>query len=125
MQSDQGAIGGGHDRLRVARKWRRKGLKRLNPRPEMAPLDSFDPQACALARSTRDGQAVARRPEMAPQGLEKIESAPGNGMVPKDSTPKIWGLGAPFLGSLGRIPGHCLLSCGFPADCGAGAGPWP
>jgi hypothetical protein len=30
----------------------------------------------------------SRRPEMAPQGLEKIESAPGNGMASEASNPQ-------------------------------------
>jgi hypothetical protein len=35
-----------------------------------------------------DLTAKRSRPEMAPQRLEKIESAPGNGMVPEDSNPQ-------------------------------------
>jgi hypothetical protein len=41
------------------------------------PLDQF------LAKT-----AKRRRPEMAPQRLEKIESAPGNGMVSEASKPQ-------------------------------------
>ena len=36
------------------------------------------------------GLAVASRPEMVPQRLENIDSAPGNGMAPEASTPNIW-----------------------------------
>jgi hypothetical protein len=35
-----------------------------------------------------DLTAKRSRPEMAPQRLENIESAPGNGMVPEDSNPQ-------------------------------------
>jgi hypothetical protein len=35
-----------------------------------------------------DLTAKRSRPEMPPQRLEKIESAPGNGMAPEDSNPQ-------------------------------------
>jgi hypothetical protein len=41
--------------------------------------------------AAREGLTAKRsRPEMAPQGLEKIESAPGNGSGSEASNHKIW-----------------------------------
>src|SRR5271165_6627066 len=82
---DSPTLGQGSDRratgrTRVARKWRRKSLERLDSRSEMAPPPDPSirkPWACRL-RSAVD-KPNASSPEMAPQRLEKIESAPGNG----------------------------------------------
>jgi hypothetical protein len=43
--------------------------------------------ALLLCRAREDPMAKRSRPEMAPQRLEKIESAPGNGMVSEASNP--------------------------------------
>ena len=88
----------------VAGKWRRNRLKRLNPRREMVwsrkprtykiwftgarltvqlPLTSRDAFGRRELRARGRGQRSRR--EMAPQPLEKIESAPGNGMVSEAS----------------------------------------
>src|SRR5271166_726719 len=46
-------------------------------------------QAPAVATFRRfSAKAVASRPEMAPQGLERIDSAPGNGMAANASNPE-------------------------------------
>src|SRR5580693_2008826 len=95
-------------RSQFARIWRRKGLKRLIPRPEMvAPREPQTPKiwrrsapgpssrrirGIVIARSEAmwrsrvarqcwvgSLRSVASRPEMAPQRLEKIDYAPGNG----------------------------------------------
>ncbi len=67
-------------RMQIARKWRRKSLERLESRPELAPLPGPSipwPALCRL-RIALD-RSIASRPEMAPQSIEKIIFAPGNG----------------------------------------------
>ncbi len=69
-------------RMRVGWKCFRKGLKRLIPRLEMAPTPgrrSACPRHDVFER--RCTGPNASRPEMAPQRLEKIDSAPGNGDI--------------------------------------------
>jgi hypothetical protein len=86
---------------RLARKWRRKGLKRLNPRSEMVwPRKHLTPKiwyqrrngaasAPAPAGQTRCAvEAPLAGPEMAAQKLEKTESPPGKGMAPEGSSPQ-------------------------------------
>ena len=85
-------------RRRSARKWRRNGLKRSNPRPEMVwPRKPRTPKIWyALLRRlpTRPAktpppvEVPSVRPQMALQGFEKIESAPGNGMAPEAPDPQ-------------------------------------
>ena len=84
----------------VARKWRRKGLKRLNSRPEMVwprrrltPKIWYERAAAPRARApaAQALRAVEAPPaglEMAAQKLAKTESAPGNGMAPEGSSPQ-------------------------------------
>jgi hypothetical protein len=45
-------------------------------------------------QTTLSVEAPPARPEMAPQGLEKIESGPANGMARKPWTHNIWYTGA-------------------------------
>jgi hypothetical protein len=52
----------------VARKWRRNGLKRLNPRPEMVGLGNLEPTRCGT-------RAQADRAPLRLTGLEKDEVA--------------------------------------------------
>lgn len=69
------------------RNWRRKGLKRLDPRPESPRLGTGSGTTVAQNNSRRlspddrgeacVGDAAASRSETAPQKLEMIESAPG------------------------------------------------
>ncbi len=49
-------------------------------------------RGASVARiATQAGVMAERsRPEMTPQGFEKIDSAPGNGMASQTSSPKIW-----------------------------------
>jgi len=64
--------------------WRRE---RHQPRPE----HSVSPDGCGNeghARRAGFRNVAARRPEMAPQELEIIESAPGDGMASKTSKPQ-------------------------------------
>ena len=73
--------------------------------PEAAPkprLAAPEPRAIPSNRgvsfagiAAREGLTAKRsRPEMAPQRLEKIESAPGNGMGSEASNPQDWYTGA-------------------------------
>ena len=74
-----------------------------NPNSQAA-QQSFEPTRLCRRIAARDGSRQKRsRPEMAPQRLDKIESAPGNGMVSEASTHKIWYRGV-------RLP------CPTPAD---------
>ena len=84
----------------VARKWRRKGLKRLNPRPGMVwPRKRPTPKIWYKARRRRVAsrpadqtpravEAPPASPGVEPQKLEKIEPAPGNGPAPEGSSPQ-------------------------------------
>jgi hypothetical protein len=68
---------------RNARKWRRKGLKQLNPRPEIAgPRKSGSPvfPVGPLGRLRLSRQRCSAM-EMAPQALGKTESDDGNGAI--------------------------------------------
>ena len=86
--------------VKVARKWHRKPLKVLISRSEMAGADrSYKMSGCAgpagqSIPSARERLRIKRRvlavlldrmgesrPEMAAQRIEKIDSAPGNGMA--------------------------------------------
>ncbi len=72
------SIGGG---LRFARKWRRKGLKRLNPRPEIAPptgavhrkpaacrlRSAVDETECEVARNSQGGACRASPTDFVPR----------------------------------------------------------
>ena len=57
---------------------------------------ALGPSRCAPKRPRKSPHgfeahiAKRSRPQMAPQRLEKIESAPGNGMAPEAPDPKIW-----------------------------------
>ncbi len=64
---------------RADRKWRRKSLKNRARKGRSVGPSIRMPWACRL-RSTVD-KPDASRPEMAPQELETIESAPGNGAL--------------------------------------------
>ena len=57
-----------------ARKWRRKGLKTFDPRLEMRPAGSVDPQVRCLPSSIRGGLQVARKWRR--KSLERLESRP-------------------------------------------------
>jgi hypothetical protein len=73
-------------------------------RNSQAAQQSFEPTRLCRRIAARDGSRQKRsRPEMAPQRLDKIESAPGNGMVSEACTHKIWYRGV-------RLP------CPTPAD---------
>ena len=89
----QGSDGRATGRTRVARKWRRKSLERLDSRPETAPAGRRSQARACRLRSAVD-KPNASRPEMAPQRLEKIESAPGNGCRSDRSIrrPAVWRL---------------------------------
>jgi hypothetical protein len=63
--------------------------KKLGSRPYSAA--SAPSQGRCADRADVDGRS---RPEMAPQRLEKIESAPGNGWARKPRTHRIWYTGA-------------------------------
>jgi hypothetical protein len=65
-----------------------------NPNSRAA-RQSFEPTRFGRRIAAREGSTAKRsRPEMAPQRLDKIESAPGNGRVSEASTHKIWYTGA-------------------------------
>src|SRR5271170_6661826 len=52
-------------------------------------VDLFNRGVSVVGIAAREAVTAKRsRPEMAPQRLEKIESAPGNGMVPEASNPQ-------------------------------------
>ena len=51
-------------------------------------MDGLSPGFKAGPSRRKDTALWPGDPEMAPQRLEKIESAPGNGMVPEDSNPQ-------------------------------------
>ena len=73
-------------------------------RNSQAAQQSFEPTRLCRRIAARDDLRQKRsRPEMATQRLDKIESAPGNGMVSEASTHKIWYRGV-------RLP------CPTPAD---------
>src|SRR5271165_1194495 len=57
-----------------ARKWRRKGLKTFDPRPEMRPAGPVDPQVRCLPSSIRGGVQVARKRRR--KSLERLDSRP-------------------------------------------------
>ena len=79
----------------VARKWRRKALKRLNPRPEMVwPRRHLTPKLWYKARRRRFGSRPRRpnpsRDRGAAGQLEKTESTPEMVWLRKARAPKIW-----------------------------------
>ena len=64
--------------------------------PKAVPAEIAEPIGVSVPGIAARGGSTAKlsRPEMAPQRLEKIESAPGNGMGSEASTYKIWYTGA-------------------------------
>lgn len=95
--------------MRSARKWRRKTLRRLNPRPEMAPgwsggqtderigvkpplwIDARPFVVDEPPRSTRPGSCNCS--ETAPQSIERMGFMPENGVV-RAFVPNLRGAGA-------------------------------
>jgi hypothetical protein len=63
-------------------------------------VDFFEPRPFGLTGSQREEDLTARpsRPEMAPQRIDNIESAPENGMVSEASRHKMWYTGAQLAG---------------------------